>query len=298
MLEKLRPQVWTLLVLWICAPLAAQTTRDVSFKRDVVPILSEKCLKCHGLASPMANLDLKSREGALKGGQHGPAIVPGDSAASNLYKHVAGQEQPRMPLGGKLTDEEIAVLKAWIDRGAEWDSGLTLSASVPANGPGTVKQFTAAQRNYWAFQKIVKPNVPSVKAKGWIRTPIDAFLLAKLEEKNLKPNPPADKLTLIRRAYFDLIGLPPTPEQVQAFLSDNSPQAFEKIVDELLASPHYGERWGRHWLDLARYADTQGFKADETRPNVWRYRDYVIDAFNQDRPYDRFMKEQIAGDEL
>jgi hypothetical protein len=298
MLEKLRPPVWTLLVLWICGPLAAQTTKDVSFKRDVVPILSEKCLKCHGLASPMANLDLKSREGALKGGQHGPAIIPGDGAASNLYKHVAGQEQPRMPLGGKLADEEIAVLKAWIDRGAEWDSGLTLSASVPANGPAAGKQFTAAQRNYWAFQKIVKPNVPSVKAKGWIRTPIDAFLLAKLEEKNLKPNPPADKLTLIRRAYFDLIGLPPTPEQVQAFLSDNSPQAFEKIVDELLASPHYGERWGRHWLDLARYADTQGFKADETRPNVWRYRDYVIDAFNQDRPYDRFMKEQIAGDEL
>src|SRR5438034_10871697 len=130
MLEKLRPQVRILLVLWICGPLAAQKTRDVSFKRDVVPILSEKCLKCHGLASPMANLDLKSRESALKGGQHGPAIVPGDAAASNLYKHVAGQEQPRMPLGGKLTDEEIAGLKAWIDRGAEWDAGLTLSAPV------------------------------------------------------------------------------------------------------------------------------------------------------------------------
>src|SRR5438128_3631238 len=205
MLEKLRPQVRTLLVLWICGPLAAQTTtqttRDISFKRDVGPILSEKCLKCHGLASPMANLDLKSRESALKGGQHGPAIVPGNAAASNLYKHVAGQEQPRMPLGGRLTEEEIAVLKAWIDRGAEWDSGLTLSATVPAaNGPATGKQFTAAQRNYWAFQKIVKPTVPSVKAKGWIRTPVDAFLLAKLVEKNLKPNPPADKATLIRRA--------------------------------------------------------------------------------------------------
>ena len=242
MLDRLRPPVWALLILWICAPLAAQTTRNVSFKQDVAPILSEKCLQCHGLASPMANLDLKSREGALQGGQHGPAIIPGDAAASNLYKHVAGQEQPRMPLGGRLTEEEIAVLKAWIDRGAEWDSGLTLSATVPAaSGPTTGKQFTAAQRNYWAFQKIVKPTVPSVKAKGWVRAPVDAFLLAKLEEKNLKPSPPADKVTLIRRAYFDLIGLPPTPEQVQSFRSDNSPQAFEKVVDEQV-SPRRRQR--------------------------------------------------------
>jgi hypothetical protein len=256
-------------------------------------------MQCHGLASPMANLDLKTREGALKGGQHGPAIVPGNAAASNLYKHVAGQEQPRMPLGGKLTDEEIAAIKAWIDRGAEWDAGVALSAPAPsATSSSATKQFTPAQRNYWAFQKVVKPNVPAVRTKAWVQSPIDAFLLSKLEEKNLKPNPPADKATLIRRAYFDLIGLPPTPEQVQAFVADNSPKAFEKIVDELLASPQYGERWGRHWLDLARYADTQGFKADETRPNVWRYRDYVIDSFNQDKPYNRFIKEQIAGDEL
>src|SRR5258706_15523444 len=149
MLERLRPQVWTLLVLCICGPLAAQTTKNVSFKQAVAPILAEKCLQCHGLVSPMANLDLKSREGALKGGQHGPAIIPGEGAASNLYKHVAGQEEPRMPLGGRLTEEEITVLKAWIDRGAEWDAGLTLSPTVPAaNGPATGKQFTAAQRNY------------------------------------------------------------------------------------------------------------------------------------------------------
>jgi hypothetical protein len=244
----------------------------------------------------MANLDLKSRADALKGGQHGPAIIPGNAAASNLYRHVTGQEQPRMPLGGKLSDEEIAVLKAWIDNGAEWDPSVVIRK--PDSTPAAGKQFTEAQRKFWAFQKIVKHEVPAVKARGWVRTPIDAFILAQLEEKHLQPNPPADKLTLIRRAYFDLIGLPPTPEQVQAFLSDPSPKAFEKVVDELLASPHYGERWGRHWLDLARYADTQGFKADETRPNMWRYRDYVIQAFNQDRPYDRFIKEQIAGDEL
>jgi hypothetical protein len=291
--------VWTLLVFGISAPLGAQTTKKVSFANDVAPILSQKCMQCHGLANPMANLDLKSREGALRGGQHGPAIVPGDAARSNLYRHVAGQEQPQMPLGGKLSAEEIAVLKAWIDSGAEWDSNVALTAGAPSvNAPPTEKKFTDAQRKYWAFQKIVKPAVPSVKTPNWVRTPIDAFILSKLEEKNLKPNPPADRVTLLRRAYFDLIGLPPTPEQVQAFLADNSPQAFEKVVDELLASPHYGERWGRHWLDLARYADTQGFKADETRPNVWRYRDYVIQAFNQDTPYDRFIKEQIAGDEL
>jgi hypothetical protein len=288
-----------LLVLRIWAPLNAQTPKTVSFARDVAPILSQKCMQCHGLDNPMANLDLRSRDGALKGGQHGPAIVPGNAAASRFYRRVAGLEQPQMPLGGKLSDEDIGVLKAWIDSGTEWDPGVTLTARAGVvNAPTPERKFTDAQRKYWAFQKVAQPAVPSVKAKSWVRTPIDAFILAKLEAKNLKPNPPADRVTLIRRAYFDLVGLPPTPEQVQSFLSDRTPEAFAKVIDELLASPHYGERWGRHWLDLARYADTQGFKADEMRPNVWRYRDYVIEAFNQDKPYDRFIKEQIAGDEL
>jgi hypothetical protein len=239
----------------------------------------------------MGNLDLRTREGALKGGQHGPAIVPGDAAASRLYRHLTGQEQPQMPMGGRLTDAQIAVIKAWIDNGAEWDQAA--SPAAPAE-----HKFTESQRNYWAFQKVTKPSVPPVKARNAIRNPIDAFVVAKLEAQNLKPNPPADKITLLRRAYFDLIGLPPSPEDAQAFLADNSPAAFEKVVDRLLASPQYGERWGRHWLDLARYADSAGFKADETRPNVWRYRDYVIQSFNQDKPYDRFVREQIAGDEL
>jgi len=288
-----------ILIAWSAAP--AQTAKKVSFSHDVAPILSQKCMQCHGLAQPMANLDLRSRQGALKGGQHGPALVPGDAAASHIYRHITGQEQPQMPLGGRLSDEEIAVLRDWINSGAEWDANITLSAPSPVAGAPAAapeKKFTEAQRRYWAFQKVVKPPVPAVKNRDWVRTPIDAFILAKLEEKNLRPNPPADKITLIRRAYFDLIGLPPSPEDVQAFLADNSPGAFEKVVDRLLASAQYGERWGRHWLDLARYADTQGFKADETRPNVWRYRDYVIRAFNEDKPYDRFIKEQIAGDEL
>ncbi len=175
--------------------------------------------------------------------------------------------------------------------------GLALSASVlfPAEAPHV---FTPAQKNYWAFQPVKKSPVPAVKDKTWLKTPIDAFILAKLEENKLQPNPRADKLTLLRRATIDMTGLPPTQDEIQAFLSDKSPDAWEKVVDRLLGSPAYGERWGRHWLDVARYADSNGFKADETRPNVWRYRDYVIKAFNDDKPYDRFVKEQIAGDEL
>ncbi|HXA05411.1 MAG TPA: DUF1549 and DUF1553 domain-containing protein [Bryobacteraceae bacterium] len=162
----------------------------------------------------------------------------------------------------------------------------------------TPKQFTPQQRRWWAFQKVIKPPTPQPKNTTWVKNPIDAFVLARLEEKNLTPAPPAGRITLIRRATLDLTGLVPTPEEVQAFVSDPSPDAFPKVVDRLLASPRYGERWARHWLDLARYADSEGFKSDETRPNIWRYRDYVIDSFNQDKPYDRFVREQIAGDEL
>jgi len=172
------------------------------------------------------------------------------------------------------------------------------AASVLVWASDGAKPFSAAQKTWWAFQKLVKPAAPAVKNTAWVKTPVDAFLLAKMEDRGVKPNPRADKATLIRRAYLVLTGMPPAPEQVQAFLADDSPKAFERVVDELLASPHYGERWARHWLDLARYADSEGFKADETRPNVWRYRDYVIRAFNEDKPYNRFVEEQLAGDEL
>lgn len=158
--------------------------------------------------------------------------------------------------------------------------------------------FTPFQRNHWAFQPLRQVEPPQVRDSHWVSNPIDAFILARLESQNLKPSPQADKITLLRRATFDLLGLPPTPEEVEAFLSDESPHAFAKVIDRLLASPHYGERWGRHWLDLARYAESEGFKSDETRPNAWRYRDYVIESFNKDKPYDRFIREQIAGDEL
>ncbi len=178
--------------------------------------------------------------------------------------------------------------------------GLVVFAGLYAAAPSAPahKPFTDAQKHWWAFQPVVKPAVPTVKETAWVRNPVDAFILAKLEDKSLAPSAPADKITLIRRATLDLIGLPPTSAEVQAFVADSSPEAFSKVVDRLLASPHYGERWGRHWLDLARYADSEGFKSDETRPNIWRYRDYVIDSFNADKPYDRFVKEQIAGDEI
>ena len=280
---------WSAIPLLACAAVWAQSPAKVSFSQDVAPILSRNCAQCHGKSAPMANLDLRSRDAAIKGGQHGTAIIPGDAAGSRLYRHITGQEKPQMPMGGRLTDAEIAVIKNWIDSGAFWDT-TDATEAVPMQ-----HNFTDQQRRFWAFQKVAKPAVPKV---GGVHNPIDAFVVSNLRAQNLKPNPPADKITLLRRAYFDLIGLPPTPEDAQAFLADSSPAAFEHVVDKLLASPQYGERWGRHWLDLARYADSAGFKADETRLNVWRYRDYVIQSFNEDKPYDRFIREQIAGDEL
>jgi hypothetical protein len=295
-----RPSGWyAALASLFCIPwaLPAQTTPKISFAHDVAPILTANCMQCHGREPLMAHLDLRTRDTALKGALHGAAIIPGNAVESHLYRHLTGQESPQMPLGGRLSDAEIAIIKNWIDSGAEWDSGVALSPGVVPTG-NPEKKFTEQQRRYWAFQKVEKPAVPIVKDPDWSQNPIDAFIAAKLQDKKIKPNPPADKITLLRRASLDLIGLPPTPDEVQAFVADTSPNAFAKVVDRLLASPQYGERWGRHWLDLARYADTNGFKSDETRPNIWRYRDYVIDAFNQDKPYDRFIREQIAGDEL
>jgi Protein of unknown function (DUF1553)/Protein of unknown function (DUF1549)/Planctomycete cytochrome C len=289
-------RAWPVIPSLFCVAAWAQTPVKVSFSRDVAPLLSRNCTQCHGAAPAMSNLDLRSRDAALKGGQHGPAIVPGDAAGSRLYQHLTGQEKPQMPMGGRLSDPDIATIKNWIDSGASWDASDVLTTD---HGAVTAEpRFTEQQRNYWAFQKVANPSVPAVKASDRVHNSIDSFVIAKLEAKNLKLNPAADKITLLRRAYLDTIGLPPTAEEAQMFLADNSPAAFEHVVDRLLASPQYGERWGRRWLDLARYADSAGFKADETRPNVWRYRDYVIQSFNEDKPYDRFVKEQIAGDEI
>ncbi|HXJ40322.1 MAG TPA: PSD1 and planctomycete cytochrome C domain-containing protein, partial [Bryobacteraceae bacterium] len=261
---------------------------QVSFPKDIAPVLAAKCVQCHGATSQMSDLDLRTPEGLAKGGKHGAVIAAGKSGESMLYLHLTGQQQPQMPFGSRLTDQQIALFKAWIDSGAQWDASATMTSAA------VKPTFTPAQKRYWFYQPVAKPVVPKTSAKS----PVDAFIVARLDEKKIRMNGKADKITLLRRATLDLTGLPPTPEETQAFLADESPEAFAKVVDRLLASPHYGERWGREWLDVARYADSNGFKADEFRPNIWRYRDYVIQAFNEDKPYDRFIREQIAGDEL
>ena len=228
----------------------------------------------------MGGLDLRQRESALSGGIHGPAIVPGKPASSLLYQAVLREGALKMPPGKKpLEPAEVEALRSWIERGAPWSA--------------TAKPTGAA--SWWSLRKLTRPDVPPAPGKV---NPIDAFILAKLHSEKLKPVPPADRRTLIRRAYSDLHGLPPQPAEVDAFLADPQPDAYEKLIDRLLKSPRYGERWGRHWLDVVRYADTGGFETDIYFPNAWRYRDYVIKSFNDDKPYNLFVQEQIAGDEL
>ncbi len=246
----------------------------------------------------LSKLDLRTRDSALKGGEHGPSIVPGKAAQSRLFLMISGAEKPAMPMGGSLSSEQVAKLKSWIDQGAVWDGNATADAKTSASDLSALEdmKISPEARKYWAFQLPVRRPVPNVAAHP--ANPVDAFLLQAMEQRGLRPAPRADKRTLVRRAYMDLIGLPPTPAETQAFLIDAAPDAWPRLIDRLLASPHYGERWGRHWLDVARYADSNGFEHDFNRPNAWRYRDYIIQSFNRDTPYDRFLKEQIAGDEL
>ena len=263
---------------------------QLSFDEQVLPVLQKNCVTCHGASQQMAGYDMRTRESALRGGAAGVAVVPGKPDDSPLYRRVSGVQQPAMPLGGKLTQSEIATLRRWIEEGAHWSAA---AASVDTPAAPKAAGISAQDPSWWAFQKPVRRNPPAGAAH-----PVDAFILARLKEKGLAPAPPAGRHTLLRRAYLDLTGLPPSPEEADAFLNDSSPGAFAKLVDRLLASPRYGERWGRHWLDVARYADSGGYEQDFSYPNAWRYRDYVIGAFNQDKPYDRFIREQIAGDEL
>ncbi|HEV2207626.1 MAG TPA: PSD1 and planctomycete cytochrome C domain-containing protein [Verrucomicrobiae bacterium] len=273
------------------APTAAQLQ---FFENHVRPILSENCYKCHSQQAEKikAGLLLDTREGVLKGGDSGPAIVPGDPEHSLLVKAIryTDPDLQMPPKGRKLPDTVIADLVAWVQMGAP----------DPRAG-GAPKQW-ADKAHWWAWQPLKEPPVPQVQDSSWSKTPVDNFILAKLDEKGLKPNPPADKRTLLRRATFDLIGLPPTEQEIQNFLNDDSPDAFAKVVDRLLASPHYGERWGRHWLDVARYSDTKGQirrqREDPNYPFAWTYRDYVIRSFNEDKPFNLFIIEQLAADKL
>ena len=249
---------------------------DASFARQIKPLLARRCLSCHGPETGEGGLRLDSREGALAELDSGAyAIVPGEIDASVLLARVSStDESMRMPPEGKpLTPEEVAALSAWIDQGAEWERHC---AFVPPQAQAP----------------------PEVKRAAWVANPIDAFILARLEDAQLSPAPPADRRTLARRAYYNLTGLPPEEADLAAFLADESPGAWERLIDRLLASPHYGERWARHWLDVVRFAETNSFERDGAKPAAWKYRDYVIRSLNDDKPYDQFVREQLAGDEL
>ena len=265
------------------------------FESKVRPVLADNCYKCHSTQAEKvkAGLLLDTREGVLKGGDDGPVIVPGNPDASMLIKAVRYTDPDmQMPKDKKLPDDEIADLETWVKMGAP----------DPRSATADQKKWSDDKTNHWAWQKVQRQPIPEVSNPDWCQTPVDNFILAKLDANGLKPNPPADKRTLIRRASFDLIGLPPTPEEVQDFVNDTSPDAFAKVVDRLLASPHYGERWGRHWLDVARYSDTKGQPRrnteDNANPFAWTYRDYVIRSFNENKPYNIFIMEQIAADKL
>ena len=266
-------------------------TGPVDFVRDIRPIFEGRCLKCHGGEKPKGKFSLETRAKALTTGENGPNLVAGASARSKLIHATAGSDpdfvMPPKGQGQPLSAEQVGTLRAWIDAGAKWPDGLVLKAPA-AKDP----------RDHWAFKAPVRPALPQVRdPKSAIRNPIDLFVQARLEKEGLKPSPEADRVTLLRRLYLDLIGLPPTPKDADAFLADNSPKAYENLVEKLLASPHYGERWGRHWLDAARYADSDGYEKDMSR-QVWFYRDWVVGAFNRDLPYDQFVIEQLAGDLL
>ncbi len=275
------------------AVMAGEPTRPaaaaVDFRRDIQPILTRACLGCHGGAKHKGGLRLDSGPNLRKGGDSGAVVKPGDAAHSRLFQLVAGLDPDLKmpPKGDRLSKAEVSRLRAWIDQGASWPKDLVLTTAAPGSS-----------RTHWAYQAIRRPAVPAVAHPEWVRNPIDVFVLARLEKEKLTPSGEADRVTLIRRLSLDLLGLPPTPSEVDAFLHDARPDAYERLVDRLLASPHYGERWGRHWLDLARYADSDGFEKDTGRPYAWRYRSWVIDALNRDLPFDQFTIEQLAGDLL
>ena len=259
------------------AKLPSATGATVDFTRDIQPLFAERCVKCHGPEKQKSDLRLDVKAHAMRGGDSGKVIEPGKSAESRLIHLVAGIEEDKVmpPKGERLTAAEIGLLRAWIDQGAIWPEAKIVRST------------------HWSLHPLRAPAVPADATN-----PIDAFIFARLAKDGLALSPQADRATLVRRLSFDLTGLPPSPEDVAAFVKNKSPRAYEELVERLLASPQYGERWGRHWLDVARYTESQGFEYDRLRDNAWHYRDYVIRSFNDDKPYDRFMREQIAGDVL
>jgi len=264
------------------------------FEKKIRPVLAERCYPCHSAGSPMLSgrLRLDSQEELLKGGAGGPVIVPGDPDKSRLIQAIRDRDKElQMPPKGRLEEQQIVDFESWVRMGAPY------SASAPA-AAGLKEQAAPRGQLFWSLQPPRECPLPVVRDKKWPWSPIDYFILERLEQKGLEPSPPADKRTLIRRASFDLTGLPPGPEEIEAFQADTSPDAFARVIDRLLASPRYGERWGRYWLDVARYADTKGyvFTQEPRFPFSYTYRDWVIRAFNEDLPYDQFVIQQIAAD--
>ena len=263
-------------------------TVAVDFTRDIKPIFQDACFKCHGLSKEKGGFSLATKARAMEGGDEGSDIISGCSAASPLVQRIAALDEDTAmpPEGERLSPAQVGLIRAWIDQGAVW----------PASADETDPRMAQAA-SHWSFKPLHRPTVPD-RADAWITSPIDAFIITKLDEAKLSPAPPANKEVLLRRVSFDLTGLPPSPEEIAAFVSDTKAEAFAKVVDRLLASPAYGERWARHWLDVVRYADSGGYETDIFYEQAWRYRDYVIRSFNDDKPYDLFLMEQVAGDEL
>ena len=292
------PRLCALVFLSATLVQAAATPEQLEFfEKKIRPVLAERCYACHS-ADTMAAAELRvdTREAIRRGGTRGPAVAPGAPAASTLLRAIEYADLDlKMPPDGKLSESEITDFRAWIEMGAP-DPREDASAQSAAEEPAGFDWEEA--RKFWAYRPIEQPAPPAVHDTAWPANDIDRFLLARIEDESLSPASPADKRTLIRRVTYDLTGLPPTPAEVQAFLADDSPNAWEKLVERLLASPHYGERWARHWLDLVRFAETNGHEYDNDKPDAWRYRDYVVRAFNEDLPYDQFVREQIAGDLL
>ncbi|MBW3542588.1 MAG: DUF1549 domain-containing protein, partial [Planctomycetes bacterium] len=255
---------------------AEEKTPPVEFEKHVRPLLEKHCLRCHGADENESGLRLDSPRHILTGGDRGKSIVAGKADESLLYLALVGKgDVSQMPAEGPpLSADEIAIIRRWIEKGAK----------LPESGEAA---GAVAGSDHWSFQPIVRPDLPDVQLAGWVQDPLDRFVLARLQSEGLAPSPEADRPTLIRRLSLDLRGLPPSLEEVERFVNDGSPDAYERLVDEFLGSPHFGERWGRHWLDAARYADSNGFTIDGPR-SIWKYRDWVIEAFNRDLPFDRF----------
>lgn len=291
----------TAFIAMMCACSAPVVAEDNAqqvqfFEKQVRPLLIEHCYECHAGEEHKGGLRLDSRQAMLQGGDSGAAIVPGEADASLLIDAVRYGDVYQMPPEGRLSDRDVAALTKWVSTGAVWPNSQPTSSTPTLND--AAQPDSDAGLDFWSLQSPVDPELPSVANQAWPQSDLDYFVLAKLEDAGLQPAPPADRRTLIRRATFDLTGLPPTPEEINNFLADESPQAFARLIDRLLSSPRYGERWGRHWLDVARYADSNGLDENMAFANAYRYRDYVIDSFNADVPFDQFVREQIAGDLL